>query len=275
LAELMVGSDLPTPDTTASTVTEVVELSVEGLTSLHSDGRIAIEDITFDIHRGEIVGIAGVEGNGQAELVDTIMGVRDAASGTVMLAGEDLSSLHTKKRRARGIGIIPPDRHRQGLLLDSPLWENAMLGHQAMPPFARGIWISRAGARDLTQELVERFDVRTPSVDVNAVALSGGNQQKLIVGKEMILDPTVLVAAHPTRGIDVGAQAAVWDELRQARVEGLAVLLISADLEELIGLSDTLLVLFDGRIVARLDPAEVTPKLLGSYMTGVSDEESS
>ncbi len=275
LAELMVGSDLPTPHTTASTVTDVVELGVDGLTSLRSDGRPAIEDITFDIHRGEIVGIAGVEGNGQAELVDTILGVRETSSGTVYLAGDDLSRYHTKKRRSEGIGIIPEDRHRQGLLLDAPLWENVMLGHQNKKPFVKGPWIDKEGGRAITAEVVEKFDVRTPSVDVNAVALSGGNQQKLIVGKEMILDPSVLVAAHPTRGIDVGAQAAIWDELRLARREGLAVLLISADLEELIGLSDTLLVIFDGKIVAKLDPAEVTPKTLGSYMTGVAVEEAS
>jgi len=145
-----------------------------------------------------------------------------------------------------------------------------MLGHQDKPPFAKGMWIDRVGARGLTEEVVERFDVRTPNIEVKAAALSGGNQQKLIVGKEMILDPTVLVAAHPTRGIDVGAQAAIWDELRQARSDGLAVLLISADLEELIGLSDTLLVLFEGRIVAELDPADVTPTTLGSHMTGVT-----
>ena len=269
----MVGSDLPTPDTTVSTVTDVVELRIVGLTSLHTDGRVAIEDITFDIHRGEIVGIAGVEGNGQPQLVDTILGVRDAVAGALHLAGKDISGFDTKMRRDEGIGIIPEDRHRQGLLLDSPLWENAMLGHQSKKPFARGIWVDRTGARDITREIVERFDVRTPGVDVNAVALSGGNQQKLSVGKEWSLDPSVLIAAHPTRGMDVGAQAAVWEELRQARREGMAILLISADLEELIGLSDTLLVLFDGRIVAKLDPADVTPKTLGSHMTGVAVEE--
>lgn len=274
LAELMVGSELPTPETTASTVTETVEFSVKGLSAMHSDGRFAIEDVSFDIHRGEIVGIAGVEGNGQGELVDTIMGIREAVSGTVMLHGDDISSLHTKERRTAGIGIIPEDRHRQGLLLDAPLWENAMLGHQSVKPFSKGIFIDKKAAKSLTEDVVERFDVRTPSVDVNAVALSGGNQQKLIVGKEMILEPGVLIAAHPTRGIDVGAQAAIWDELREARREGLAVLLISADLEELIGLSDTLLVIFDGKIVAKLDPADVTPTTLGSYMTGVAVEES-
>ncbi|MCB1247687.1 MAG: ABC transporter ATP-binding protein [Acidimicrobiia bacterium] len=272
LAELMVGSELPTPATEESTVTSEIAMSVQGLTSLGAGGRPVIEDITFDIHKGEIVGIAGVEGNGQAELVDTLLGIRDAASGSISLASGPIDRLDTKGRRGSGIGIIPEDRHRQGLPLDAPLWENAMLGHQAKPPFAKGPWIDRTGARDFTKDVVERFDVRTPSVDVSAEALSGGNQQKLIVGKEMLLDPDVLVAAHPTRGIDVGAQAAIWDELRQARRDGLAVLLISADLEELIGLSDTLLVLFDGRIVAELDPSEVTPKTLGSHMTGVAVE---
>lgn len=274
LAELMVGSELPTPTTTASTVTDVVELSVNGLSALSSDGRYVIKDVSFKIHGGEIVGIAGVEGNGQGELVETMLGIRESVSGSIELHGTDISGLATKERRTSGIGVIPEDRHRQGLLLGSPLWENAMLGHQSVEPFAKGILVDRKAARELTERVIERFDVRTPSVDTLAVALSGGNQQKLIVGREMILEPSVLIAAHPTRGIDVGAQAAVWDELREARKKGLAVLLISADLEELIGLSDRLLVIFDGRIVAELDPGEVTPKSLGSHMTGVSMEES-
>ena len=275
LAELMVGSELPKPETGESTVTDVVELSVSGLTSYHSDGRIAVDDVSFEIHQGEIVGIAGIEGNGQSELVDTIMGVRGAASGSIVLSGVDISDDDTKDRRTDGIGIIPGDRHRQGLLLDSSLWENTMLGHQTLPPFEKRGFIDKKGARTRTTEVVERFDVRTPNVDVSAAALSGGNQQKLIVGKEMMASPKVLIAAHPTRGIDVGAQAAIWKELRDARADGLAVLLISADLEELIGLSDTLLVMFDGAIVAELEPADVTPTTLGSHMTGVKIEEAS
>ena len=275
LAELMVGSELPTPETTESTVTDIVVLSVSGLTSHHSDGRIAVDDVSLDIHQGEIVGIAGIEGNGQSELVDTMMGVRDASSGVIVLNGADISNDDTKDRRSDGIGIIPGDRHRQGLLLDAPLWENTMLGHQSHAPFEKNGFVNRKGAKKRTAEVVERFDVRTPSVDVPAAALSGGNQQKLIVGKEMMAGPKVLIASHPTRGIDVGAQAEIWKELREARADGLAVLLISADLEELIGLSDTLLVMFDGAIVAELDPAEVTPTTLGSHMTGVKVEEAS
>jgi len=274
LAELMVGSELPTPETTESTVTNVVELSVGGVDALSRDGRTVLDDVTFDIHQGEIVGIAGVEGNGQAELIDALMGIHDVSAGSIRFKDDDIATWSTKDRREAGIGIIPADRHREGLLLQSPLWENAMLGHQTVKPFANGPWVNRKGAREQTNAVIERFDVKTPGPDVHAIALSGGNQQKLIVGKEMIAEPHVLIAAHPTRGIDVGAQAAIWDELRAARKEGLAVLLISADLEELIGLSDRLLVIYSGRIVADLDPKTVTPEELGSYMTGVGAEAS-
>jgi simple sugar transport system ATP-binding protein len=134
----------------------------------------------------------------------------------------------------------------------------------------RGIWIDRRSARADTRRIISEYDVRTPGPDTPAFALSGGNQQKLIVGREMSGDPTVLIAAHPTRGVDVGAQAAIWEHLRQARSSGLATLLVSADLEELIGMSDTLYVMLRGALVARLDPASVTPEQLGSYMTGAA-----
>lgn len=271
LAELMVGSELPVPETTESTVTDHVALQVSGLTHRAPDGRTLLDDIDLVIRNGEIVGIAGVEGNGQSELIDALMGIIEPESGTIELNGVDISSESTMHRHEAGIGIIPEDRHRQGLLLGAPLWENVMLGHQTQPPFAKGLFIDIKGARKATEEVVERFNVKTPNINVPALALSGGNQQKMIVGKEMMAEPMVLIAAHPTRGIDVGAQAAIWDELRAARRDGLAVLLISADLDELIGLSDTLLVIFDGRIVASLDPAEVTPEILGSYMTGVGE----
>ena len=133
-----------------------------------------------------------------------------------------------------------------------------------------GSWIDRGGARTDTQRIVEQYDVRTPGIDTPARALSGGNQQKLIVGREMSGDPVVLIASHPTRGVDVGAQAAIWDHIKTARHDGLAVLLISADLDELIGLSDTLRVLLRGRLVAEADPATVTPEELGSAMTGAA-----
>lgn len=273
LAELMVGSELPTPETRESTVTDVVELAVEGLTYVVPGSRPKLDDVSFEIHKGEIVGIAGVEGNGQTELIAAIMGMLPLTSGTIRLAGDDIGTWSTRQRREAGIGYVPEDRQRHGLLLEAPLWENQALGHQSQPPNAKGPWIDRAGARQRTDEVVERFGVKTPSIDIHADALSGGNQQKLIIGRELLAEPSALIAAHPTRGVDVGAQAAIWDQLRDARKAGLATLLISADLEELIGLSDRLLVIFEGRIVAELDPATATPEQLGTHMTGSAQQE--
>jgi general nucleoside transport system ATP-binding protein len=270
LAELMVGSELPVPELRESTVTDVPELTVEHLTVRSEDGRAVVDDVNFVIHQGEIVGLAGVEGNGQAELVEALMGLRPAESGRVLLGDRDISQWDTRERRERGIAYIPEDRQRQGLLLEAPLWENRMLGHQTQRPNARGFWIDGPGARKDTRRLVAEFDVRTPGIDVEAASLSGGNQQKLIVGREMSGSPSVLIASHPTRGVDVGAQAAIWEHLRNARAAGLAVLLISADLDELIGMSDTLRVILRGRLVEQVDPNTVTPKQLGAAMTGAS-----
>ncbi|GAA1009015.1 sugar ABC transporter ATP-binding protein [Acrocarpospora pleiomorpha] len=266
LAELMVGSELPSPETRESTVTDTVALEVTGLTMGTDGGRPLLDDISFTIHKGEVLGIAGVEGNGQAELVEAIMGIRPS-SGAITLAGTDIGDWSTLRRREAGIGYIPEDRQRHGLLLLAPLWENRILGHNS-----GGVWIDRKGARADTERIVTQYDVRTPGIDVDAAALSGGNQQKLIVGREMSGDPVLLIASHPTRGVDVGAQAAIWDHLRNARAAGLAVLLISADLDELIGLSDTLKVLLRGKIVADVDPANVTPEQLGSAMTGAGED---
>jgi general nucleoside transport system ATP-binding protein len=272
LAEMMVGSELPSPEATESTVTDVVQLALKGVTLVAEGGRHLLDDITFEIHKGEVLGIAGVEGNGQAELVETVMGMRDATSGTIRLGDRDVTEWDTRRIREAGIAYIPEDRHRHGLLLDAPLWENRVLGHQTRPPSARGPWIDRGGAREDTQRIIEQYDVRTPGIDTPARALSGGNQQKLIVGREMSGNPVVLIASHPTRGVDVGAQAAIWDHIRAARHDGLAVLLISADLDELIGLSDRIEVILRGKLVGSFDPATVTPQDLGAAMTGGGDE---
>ncbi|WP_243744629.1 ABC transporter ATP-binding protein [Streptomyces hainanensis] len=274
LAELMVGSELPTPETRESTVTDQPVLTVEGLrlAGTDSDGlpREVLGDVGFTIHRGEVLGIAGVEGNGQAELVEAVMGIRRPDAGTVTLDGVDVSRASTRTRRESGVGYIPEDRHRHGLLLDAPLWENRMLGHVTEPPNGRPPFLTIGTARQDTRRIVEEYDVRTPGIEVTAGSLSGGNQQKLIFGREMSHHPKVLIAAHPTRGVDVGAQAQIWDQIRQARREGLAVLLISADLDELIGLSDSLRVMYRGRLVADADPATITPEELGTAMTGAA-----
>ncbi|WP_338088027.1 ABC transporter ATP-binding protein [Nocardioides lijunqiniae] len=272
LAELMVGSELPSPSTETSTVTDQVLLSVQHLGLPVPSGRALLDDITFDIHRGEVLGIAGVEGNGQAELVEAIMGMRPGATGTISLAGRDITHESTRERREGGVGYIPEDRHRHGLLLDSPLWENRVLGHQGRPPSSRRGLIDKRAARADTERIIAEYDVRTPGPDVLARALSGGNQQKLIVGREMSSEPVLLIAAHPTRGVDVGAQAAIWTHIKNARREGLAVLLISADLDELIGLSDRIEVILRGRMVGTFDPASVTPQQLGSAMTGAGPD---
>ncbi len=272
LAELMVGSELPVPETRESTVTDVPVLQVNDLhlSGIDADGvkREVLADIDFTIHRGEVLGIAGVEGNGQAELVEAVMGMRDPDGGTITVDGADLSHASTRRRREHGIGYIPEDRHRHGLLLTAPLWENRMLGHITERPNSRGQRLTLSDARADTERIVREYDVRTPGINVTAASLSGGNQQKLIFGREMSHTPKVLIAAHPTRGVDVGAQAQIWDQIREARREGLAVLLISADLDELIGLSDSLRVMYRGRLVAEADPATITPEQLGGAMTG-------
>ncbi|MFI2372941.1 ABC transporter ATP-binding protein [Streptomyces sp. NPDC018833] len=274
LAELMVGTELPSPETRESTVTDIPMLSVRDLrlTATDPDGvvREVLGGIDFTIHKGEVMGIAGVEGNGQTELIEALIGLRDPDSGVITLNTADISHAPTRKRREAGIGYIPEDRHRHGLLLESPLWENRILGHVTEAPNSRRGLLDLAAARKDTERIVREYDVRTPGIEVTAASLSGGNQQKLIVGREMSHTPKLLIAAHPTRGVDVGAQAQIWDQIREARREGLAVLLISADLDELIGLSDTLRVMYRGRLVADADPAAITPEELGSAMTGAA-----
>jgi simple sugar transport system ATP-binding protein len=273
LAEMMVGSELPSPEIRTSTVRETPVLQLRGVTVAAPTGRPPVDDVTLTVREGEVVGIAGVEGNGQAELVDAVMGLRALAAGTVLLGGggtgeQDITAWSTRARREAGLGFIPEDRHRQGMLLEAPLWENRILGHQTRPPAVKGPFIDRRGARSDTARIMRDYDVRAPGPDTLAVALSGGNQQKLIVGREMSAAPRLLLAAHPTRGVDVGAQGAIWRLLEEARAEGMGILLISADLDELIGLSDTLHVMLRGRLVATLDPSAVTPEELGGYMTG-------
>jgi len=272
LAELMVGSELPSPSTQESTVTDRVTLELDGVEVRDAVGRVLLSDIDLTVHAGEILGIAGVEGNGQTELVETVMGMLKATRGRISLGTEDITAWPTARRRESGVSVIPEDRQRHGLLLDAPLWENRILGHQTRPPSVKGPWIDRGGARRDTERIVAEYDVRTPGIDTRARALSGGNQQKFIVGREMSGNPVLLVAAHPTRGVDVGAQAAIWDHIRTARRDGLAVLLISADLDELIGLSDAIKVLLRGRFVGDFDPQTVTPQQLGTAMTGAGED---
>ena len=268
LAQLMVGSELPTPEPRTVEIRPEVALQLESLSTQGTGHETSLSDIELSVRRGEIVGVAGVEGNGQAELIEIILGLSHPVSGRVLMGDEDVTRETTSVRRGRGLAYIPQDRHREGLLLDAALWENRILGHQMHPPINRGVWIDRKAARDDTERIVAQSDVRTPGIDVLASALSGGNQQKLIVGREMAGNPKVLIAAHPTRGVDVGAQAAIWARLSEVRRAGVAILLVSADLEELIGISDRIVVILRGRLVAEFDPSTIGPQDLGAAMTG-------
>jgi simple sugar transport system ATP-binding protein len=269
LAELMVGSELPKPSTLGHTRREETTLAFKGVSIPAPGSRDLISNISFELHAGEVIGIAGVEGNGQAELVEAIMGLRDY-TGSIKFQGTTIDELSVADRHDLGIGLIPEDRQRQALMMTSPLWENRILGHQRSKPVMRGFVIDKKATIESTRTIMQEFDVRAPGPDTLAAALSGGNQQKFIVGREMSKTPALLVASHPTRGVDVGAQGAIWDVLRKAREKGMAIILISADLEELIGMSDRLLVMLRGTITAELDPAKTTPEQLGSAMTGAA-----
>ena len=270
LAELMVGSELPQPNTQGHTKREEIVLNLSDVSVPTATGsRDLISHISFDLHAGEVVGIAGVEGNGQAELIEAIMGLREY-TGQIFFRGKSIDHMSVADHHDLGIGLIPEDRQRQALMMNSPLWENRILGHQRGKPVMRGFIVDKKATIASTQTIMEEFDVRAPGPQTLAAALSGGNQQKFIVGREMSKSPALLVASHPTRGVDVGAQGAIWDVLRKAREKGMAIVLISADLEELIGMSDRLLVMLRGTITAELDPAKTTPEQLGSAMTGAA-----
>ena len=269
LAELMVGSELPKPETKGKTRRDNVVLELSGVTVPSKGARNLLTNISFKLHAGEVIGIAGVEGNGQSELTETILGLLNY-EGNINFDNSSIDDLSVAARRDLGIGFIPEDRQRQALMLGSPLWENRILGYQRKKPIFNGFILDKKETIEDTRVIMQEFDVRAPGPNSLATALSGGNQQKFIVGREMVHAPKLLVASHPTRGVDVGAQGAIWEELRKAREKGMAIVLISADLEELIGMSDRLLVMLRGEVTAELDPANTTPEKLGAAMTGAS-----
>jgi simple sugar transport system ATP-binding protein len=263
LAEMMVGRpvlfELDKPDV------EVGEpvLRVEGLL-----GPGNISGLSLEVRAGEIVGIAGVEGNGQKELAEAIMGLRPIASGRVLLRDTDLTGQAVSDIRNHGIAYIPEDRHERGLVLEMSLWENALLGRQDDPPFVNRIGVLAIRAiKDLATRLVARYDVRARSIDVTASTLSGGNQQKLILARELETDPKVLVAAQPTRGLDVGAIEFVWRQILEQKRKGCAVLLVSAELDEIYALSDRILTLYEGKITGSFTPKD-RPEDIGRGMLG-------
>ena len=270
LAEMMIGQNLPTPPKREKNSKQDKSLTIKNLTAEIDNGRRAFENINFSINQGEVVGIAGVEGNGQRELAESILGVYPIESGEIILGNTTINDLSTRDRRESGLSFIPEDRQSQGLLMDVSLSENVILGKQSSTKYkSRYSNIKFNEASKNSNTVIENFDVRTPGNSTLALALSGGNQQKFVVGREIENKPSLLIASQPTRGIDIGAQSLIWNKLRDARDDGLGVLLISADLDELIGLSDRIYVIYEGNFVKELDPENATPEILGSYMTGL------
>ena len=270
LAEMMIGQNLPTPPKREKNSKQDKALTIKNLIAETENGRRAFENINFSINQGEVVGIAGVEGNGQRELAESILGVYPIESGEIILGETTINDLSTRDRRESGLSFIPEDRQSQGLLMDVSLSENVILGKQSSTKYkSRYSNIKFNEASKNSNIVIENFDVRTPGNNTLALALSGGNQQKFVVGREIENKPSLLIASQPTRGIDIGAQSLIWNKLRDARDDGLGVLLISADLDELIGLSDRIYVIYEGSFVKELDPENATPEILGSYMTGL------
>ena len=269
LARLMVGREVLLQVDKPTAKPGNIMLSVRHLAVGSSAHRI-LKDVSLEVRAGEIVGIAGVEGNGQRELIESIAGLVDPThvSGEIALEGTSLLGMDARARRELGIAHIPEDRHRRGLLLDFRLDENSILGAHYRPPVASGAMLNDREIRRRTADIIRRFDVRPPNPDLLARTLSGGNQQKLIIGREFELKPRLLLVAQPTRGVDIGAIEFIHRKLVELRDAGCAVLLVSAELEEVMSLSDRLLVIRDGRIAGEVDPASAKPADIGILMTG-------
>jgi len=247
-------------------------LEVKGVRAFNDRGLPALNEINFSIKAGEIVGIAGVDGNGQTELVEVITGLRPATSGSIFLEGKEITNMSPRRISVAGVGHIPEDRHKRGLVLNFSVAENFVLMNYYRPPFARGINLDYRAIRDYAGKLIEKFDVRAPGMETLARSLSGGNQQKIIIGREVDKDPVLLIAAQPTRGLDVGAIEFVQENLLEQRRKGKAVLLVSLELEEILNLSDRILVIYEGKIVGEVPGSEATRDELGIMMTGAGEK---
>jgi simple sugar transport system ATP-binding protein len=268
LAEMMVGRPvLFRLDKPSVEIGEPV-LKVEDLT-----GEGKLNGVSLEVRAGEILGVAGVEGNGQRELAESLIGLRTPDSGTIELDGAAIAGRAVFDIRNAGVGYIPEDRHEQGLVLTMSLWENSVLGRQDDADFSGSLGVLYIRKiKDLAARLVKLFDIRARSVDVMASTLSGGNQQKLILARELETDPKLLIAAQPTRGLDVGAIEFVWKQILDQKAAGRGVLLISAELDEIYALSDRIVTLYEGRITGEFPP-DAPPEQIGIGMLGHAPEE--
>jgi len=269
IAELMVGKPVMLTVEKPEREPGAPVLELRELTVADERGAKVLDQVSLTVYAGEIYGVAGVEGNGQTPLVQAVANRIPVAGGDVRLEGESILGWDVRKRRERGISHVPEDRRRHGLLLPFAVADNSALGRHHAFPFVRGFqWIDRRAVAEHSERLVSAFDIRTPSVATPASALSGGNQQKLILAREISAHPKLLLASQPTRGVDVGATEFIYRQLVQERSEGRAVLLISADLDEIMALADRIGVLYRGRLIREFRRSETTRDEVGFYMMG-------
>src|SRR5581483_1447528 len=273
LARLMVGRDVLLRVEKGAAKPGATVLEVQGLGVTGAEGRAVVEDVSLTVRRGEIVGIAGIEGNGQSELIEALAGLLEPGTvrGSVRLGGEEIGALAAHDRRVRGVAHVPEDRHRRGLLLDFDLAENTLLGVQDRPPLAKGPlrgWIDRRELLARGERILVEHDVRPGNLAATARALSGGNQQKLVLGRELESKPSLLLVAQPTRGVDIGGIERIHRTLVALRDAGGAILLVSSELDEVTALADRLLVMRGGRLVGEVDPRTTTSAEIGLLMTG-------
>ena len=269
LANLMVGRDVVlTVKKEEHKAGDAATFEIKNLNVINERNVKVVDGLSLNVKPGEIVGIAGVDGNGQTELAQTIMGQMIQESGEILYKGKPIQNLDTHKRRDLGISYVPTDRQKEGLVLPFTIAENIILGSQDEKPFTRGINLQKGSIESYSKKLVKDFDVRCASIDEAVSNLSGGNQQKVILAREFAREPDFLLVSQPTRGLDVGAIEYIHSQILNMRAKNSAILLISLELEEIFSLADRILVLFEGRIVKELNPAETNDKEVGLYMTG-------
>jgi simple sugar transport system ATP-binding protein len=269
LARLMVGREVLFRLDKPAAQPGQPALVVKDVWAHRPDGRPALRSLSFEVREAEIVGVAGVDGNGQAELAQVLMGALRVSAGHIYLNDVDVTAASARERLRAGVGFVPEDRNRQGLIGSFTVGENTILNCNDQPPYARGLWLDRRAMDAHADRLIQEFDIRPASHSERAARLSGGNLQKLVLAREVQRDPRLLIAAQPTRGLDVGATEYVRRRLLEQRERGRAILLISADLEEVLALSDRILVLFEGGITGSLDARDVEPEKLGLLMGSV------
>ena len=270
LAEMMVGRPVELTVSKGPADPGDPVLEVEDLVVLDDRDHRAVDGVSFAVRSGEIVGIAGVQGNGQTELVAALTGLRAPLAGSVRINGDDLTRASPRTVHNAGVAHVPEDRQRSGLVLQFTVAENMVLDSYHSRPYSRGILMDWGAIREAASRLAEEYDVRTPSIEVPLAHLSGGNQQKVIVAREFGRDVDLAIASQPTRGLDVGSIEYIHERIVQERDHGAAILIVSSELDEVMALSDRLLVMYRGTIVAELDPAEVTNADVGLYMAGAT-----